>query len=499
MHLIIECIDTFMTIMNLIRLVTRSLPTFICCNLFFSPFLYGQITYNYAGLNSTTISSEYLDREMIQETVDENEGWLGSWRENDWYYFDFAQEIDLSSVEFAFYENTCFENCKLEFNLITRDSTIEIEISDTVSTHAVGLKTNYLIVERKEVSPRGPGHINEIRILSTTAPRNSSHGLPRIKLNKKFRLRIKNQLSQLTETEIKQEKKKWKKKKKFYKQKIRNKLSPSEQDFFTDRIFYGNDEKWHCYKIQNYIHQLDNESLTELYDDCGCDVRDDFFARRMMATEAMKQRTFHFLGNELSYLSDTTENVLLRYIEGGEAWAGHAVTHLCLMNKIEHLDKIEALRYDSNVYTQVQALNGLLYFGESKKALQIAKTIYERETISLSQDSISIYGYYAKAALTIMNNYYPNETLPLLLNLYKRYRHLYPKEMKLHEHWTNAYHYGSKYGKRVESFQGCDQSILVYIETYLRQHPHLINYPVLKEFKKSIDERAASAKEDLDF
>ena len=57
-----------------------------------------QSLYNYANLNSTTISAEYLDDDKILETVDNNSGWTGSWRENNWYYFEFNQDLIVPSI-----------------------------------------------------------------------------------------------------------------------------------------------------------------------------------------------------------------------------------------------------------------------------------------------------------------------------------------------------------------------------------------------------------------
>ncbi|MBK9737078.1 MAG: hypothetical protein IPO92_19845 [Saprospiraceae bacterium] len=55
---------------------------------------------------------------------------------------------------------------------------------------------------------------------------------------------------------------------------------------------------------------------------------------------------------------------------------------------------------------------------------------------------------------------------------------------------SNAYNYGTLIGKRVESFQGCDQYILSYIELYLKRFPNLSNNPILKEFEGYLKEKA---------
>ncbi|MBK9737079.1 MAG: hypothetical protein IPO92_19850 [Saprospiraceae bacterium] len=211
-------------------------------------------------------------------------------------------------------------------------------------------------------------------------------------------------------------------------------LEPHEKKFFEERIFYGNDENWYCYKMNFYTSHLSNNNLIELFDKCDCDIRELFFERKMKPTQKMKSKEFNFLRNLLSYNSDSTEMVLTKYLDGGDAWAGQAIPHICLMGRDKYINKIDSLQNDPNVFTQVQVIKGLIYFNKPEKGLEIAKKIFEKEIRSLAKDSISVYGYNAFEALQLMNEYYPNETLLLLLDLYKKYRTLYPIEMKIDDH-----------------------------------------------------------------
>lgn len=447
--------------------------------------------YNYANLNTTSISAEFLDQQMILETVDENLDWDGSWRENNWYIFEFNQEIEISQLRIGFYENTCLDKCKLEFQLITNDTIIEIAIDSIISNNELEITCDKLIINRKDVYPRGPGHINEIEIISKTKPLKEKNGNPIILLNKNKRLEIKYLLIDgLEQKQIEILNKTWKARKKFYNNHIKYLLEPHEKRFFEQSIFYGNDEKWYCYKVDFYTNHLNNKNLKELFDKCDCDIRELFFERKMNPTEKMNYEEFNFLGDTLSYRMDSTERVLIEYMDGGDAWAGHAVPHICLMGKYKYINKIDSLQFDSNVFTQVQAIKGLIYFNEYKRAQNIANNIFQKELKSIEIDSISIYGYYACGALRIMNEYYPNENLPRLLKLYKGYRNLYPEDMNNYDSWTSAYNYGNVIGKRIESFQGCDRSILGYVEDYLNRFPHLITNPTIMKFKEYIDEKA---------
>ncbi|MBK9737080.1 MAG: hypothetical protein IPO92_19855 [Saprospiraceae bacterium] len=116
-----------------------------------------QSSFNYANLNSTSISAEFLDNEMILNTVDGNFDWRGSWRENNWYFFEFNQEIEINQIKLGFYDNTCLEDCKLEFQLITNDTIIELSIDTLKSIYKLKICSDNLLIKRKDVYPSGPG------------------------------------------------------------------------------------------------------------------------------------------------------------------------------------------------------------------------------------------------------------------------------------------------------------------------------------------------------
>lgn len=450
----------------------------------------GQNNFNYANLNSTSICAEYLDEAMILETVNNDDTWKGSSTENGWYYFDFNQDININSIELSLDENTCLKKCKLEFQLISKDTIIKIIVNELSFTQTIDLNTDFLILKKIYTYPRGPGHINEIRILSSTNPLNLAEGTPKIKLDRETRLNIKYSIAGLSESEIIEVTKTWKARKKFHKRFIDKKTSLNEKNSFKNRVFYGNDGERYCRILDSYLDRLNDLNLRKLFNKCQCDVRESFFERKMKPTKSMNERNFNFLGKEISYSADSTENVLVKYLEEGDAWAGHAIPHLCLMGKTKYIEKIDSLKNDANVFTQIQVIKGLLYFNETKKALEISIDIYEHEISSIVNDSISECGNYGWRALRTMNDYYPNITLPLLLDLYKKYRNLYPKEMKINDNWIDAYSYGNKYGKRIESFQGCDRSILNYIESYLNRLPPLSDNSTMKEFKEFLHEKA---------
>lgn len=461
----------------------------------FSIFGQDQVLYNYANLNSTNISAEFLDSDMILETVDNNYGWEGSWSENNWYYFEFNQEIQIDQLELYFYNNTCLKDCKLEYQVITNDTVVEVIIDKLSSKHKLDIKSNYIIIKRKDVAPSGPGHINEIGIISKTKPLSQECGNPSIKINKTKRLKIKYSIEGLAQKEINEQYKIWRARKKFYNRYVKKQIEPYVKEFFETRIFYGNDDNWYCYKVNGFTNILSNKNLIDLFDNCDCNIRELFFERKMKPTHKMKSKGFNFLGNEISYNSDSTEQILVKYLEGGNAWAGHAIPHICLMGKEKYINKIDSLQNDSNVFTQVQAIKGLIYFDKPKNALEIAKKIYEKEIQSLVNDTISMYGYYVCVALCIMNEYYPNETLPLMLDLYKKYRTLYPDDKSIYNHCTFAFDYGTISGRKIQSIQGCDQSILFYIEEYLNRFPHLSKNPVIKEFEENINEKQSLTNE----
>jgi len=452
--------------------------------------LYGQDSklINYANFNSTTISAEYLDQQMILETVDGNYSWDGSWQENNWYFFEFNQEIDISQVNFGLYNNTCLDNCNVVFQVITNDTIVELNVDSMVSMNTVSIKADKILINRKDVYPKGPAHINEIEILSYTEPYEKKIGKPKIRLGKKKRLDIKYSFIEgLNEDQINDKFKIWSARKNFYKKNIKGILGPSEQMFFKDRIFYGHDEKWFCYKVRNLSSALSNENLVELFDYCGCEIRELFFERQMAPTNRMLHQKFDFLGNLISYNSDSSKLVLLGYLRGGNAWAGHAIPHICLLGMDEYIGEIDSLQNDSNTFTQIQAIRGLIFFNEYEKGLNIAKKIYRKEVESLTNDSVSIYGQYAVSALILVYEHYPDEILPKMIELYYKYRSLYPKEMDVYADWTSAYLYDNESGKRIESLQGCDQRLLDSILGYLERFPSALKNPNVQKFKDYID------------
>jgi hypothetical protein len=445
-------------------------------------------TYNYSDLNSTTISAEYLSKEMLLEVVSDGPTENGSWKQNYWHSFEFEKIININHIELTFDNNTCLDDCKLEFEIILSDTIIDLVIKELYQTISINHSSNFLMLKRKFGSPSGPGHISEIRILSHDRPNDLRSGKPIINLNRKYRLNIKYLISGKSKQQIKEYKKLWKSRMKFYEQSIKQHINPIERYKFEDVAFYGLNDNEYCYMLNPYINKLTNIEVVQLFDNCHCEIRSTFFARKIEPTNFMMQKEFKFIGTNLIYKEDRTEKALVKYLENGNAWAGHAIPHLCLMGKSKYISKIDSLKNDQNIFTQVQVIKGLTYFGEHKKALDITMSIYNKEIKSLRIDSISIFGTYAWEALRIMNEYFPDKILPLILNLFQKYRSLYPVEMKLNKNIDEVIFYDQKYFSRIQSFQGSDVSILEYIKSYLYRFPHLIDNPMLRGFNSYIKE-----------
>lgn len=451
-------------------------------------------SFNYATLNSTIISAEYLDENMIKLMVDNDLGWNYSWRENDWYYFKFEQKIIINSIDLTFFQNTCLDNCKLVFELLTKDTTYEINVKHLTDSYEFNFETDYLILKIKNLLPNGARHINEFKIFSNTVPKKLEQGNPTIKIDKETRLSIKYSMQGLSKSEIKDESKLWKKRKKFFKRYLKNKLEHQDVNFFENRIFYGNDEFWFCYKMNFHLDVLSNRDLALFYDKLKCDVRETtfelretFFERKMKPTKTMMKNKFIFRNNEISYNSNEAEHLLAKSLEVSDNYASNAMLHICLMGKDKYMDKIYALKDHENDPTKVMAIQGLLYFGNHKKALEVAQKIHINEILSLKKDSISAHGYYAVNSLIIMSEYYPSKTLPMMLELLKEYIKLYPSEKSLFKDFPTEKNYRDHYNKSVQSFRGADDLILRYIESYLSKNPHLLENEILREFKKYID------------
>lgn len=442
--------------------------------------------YNYANDPNTEITAEFLNKEMIFETVDENVSWEGYGTENGWYNFNFHKAIYIDSMEIYLdnpdYRKGIMRN-DIAIAIRLKDTTLVIDLKNFANKFSIKKKSSDLLIIQKGTFH----HISEIRILSTTIPINSyqlnkrSH--PKVNLEEKRRTKISESIWGYSKEKSNAERKYWPKRIRFYNKHILNKNENYKRDIYSKNGYSF------CYSIINDVTHLSDKQIKFVNDECGCDLHEVFFERKLLATEIMKSRPFRFMDKMYSYKSDTTEQALIKYIEGGNAWAGHAIPHICLMRKEKYLDKIDSLQNDPNIFTQVQVIKGLLYFNRPKKSLEIAKKIFKKELGSIANDSISLYGCYAWVALQIMNEYYPNEILPLILDLYKNYRALYPNEMKISDHWILAFNYGIDSYKRVESIQGCDESILIYIELYLKRYPHLSNNPILKEFQGYIKEK----------
>lgn len=456
---------------------------------FFVAFLNAQDeqSFNYASLNSTIISAEYLDEKMIKGIVDNNLDWNDSWRENDWYYFKFEQLIYIDTVELAFYDAVCFSDWKLAFELITKDTIIDITINRQLSSYKLNCQTDYLILKRKNIYARCNGHINEIKLLSNTVPKSMANGNPNIRIDKETRLSIKYSMQGLSKSEIKDESKLWKKRKKFIKHYLKNKLKQHEIDFFVNRIFYGNDENWFCYKVSFHLDNLSYKSLAVLFDDCKCDVREKFFESKMKPTQEMMKRDFVFRDEKISYYSKNAEGLLAKSLEVGDNYASEAIPHICLMGKDKYIDKIYALKDHEDDFTKVQAINGLLYFDKYKKALEIAQQIQTNEIASLKKDSISAYGYFAVNSLIIMNEYYPSKILSMMLELYKEYSKVYQRKKMSSEGLPDGKYFKEISNNMLEVHTYEDRLILNYIESYISKYPHLMENEILREFKKYID------------
>jgi len=405
--------------------------------LFFNINLIGQTDQsNYACLNSTIITAQYLDRTMISKTVDDRTIWKGGGCESDWCKFQFEKKINITSIALSFYHNACLDKCELEYELIFEDTIIELDISQLLVSASINQQSNFLIIKRKNLYPRGPAHINGIKIWSDTKPSSIKKGNPKINLKKAYRLRVKyHDILGLSKKETKQVYKIWKNRKRFYKKNIKKHLRPYERKFFDQTVFYANSEKWYCYKVNFYLNKLTNQQLIELFDDCQCEVREEFFARKMHPTEAMIDRPFKFLGRSIAYSADSTESILVNYLNGGRAWAGHAIPHLCLMQKREYLDKIYSLINDKNTFIQLNAIGGLWYFNEHQKAEVLSDSIYHRELRSLQKNNQSKYGISAFIVLRNTNTYAPDRTLPKLLTLFEEYNRVCPSSKEIQNFW----------------------------------------------------------------
>ncbi len=444
-------------------------------------FSFGQnITYNYANLNTTMITANSFNQIQAHEFVDDPLTWTVGRHDPKWVKFGFHEKIKVDSIKLFFHKNLNTENGALQFELILADTTISIPVQTIQHTVKVNQITDQLIINRKIGYPQGYGSLIKIMTLSDTEPQNKTSGSPIVNTRKAERLKVKHEIMELSDTEIKQHKKIWRKRKRFYNQHLKFLLGKSEKDRFK-KIFMIHDDSY-CFRLRDNISKLSNQEVKYFFNDCHCDVRSEFFERGMPATPEMNQRTFTLSGKQLSYEADTTEEVLLEILDGGSASAGFAVVHLGLMNQHQHTERIENLKTDGNVFAQVQALKGLVYLKEHKRALEVAKHIYKTEMKSLQQDSISLYGKYSVRGLKVMNEYYPAEVLPLLLNLYKTYASFYPPLNAGVEKYSPPSERKKLVSKRRQNMEGSHRFILTYIDDHLVRYPHLATNETMKEF-----------------
>ncbi|MEM1327675.1 MAG: hypothetical protein AAGI23_17060 [Bacteroidota bacterium] len=453
-----------------------------------------QVVYDYADLNYTTVSAEYLEEDQLLKETDKKSSWQQSLRGSSWYYFEFGQDILIDKIELVFSDNTCLTNCRIEYQFITNDTVIEATVNQLASTYKLGITTTDLIIHRKEVYPQGPKRLVDIAILSETKPLASQRLLSKKALTRRERVDIQYRIEGLTAYDIRQRKKVWQARRRFYRRHVKKRLADYEREEFESEIFFYEDEEDFCYEVESYVHvdHFSNRTIATLFDDCHCDVREIFFERRMSPTKKMTNRDFYFLDHKISYDSDTAEQVLVNYLEGGDAWAGHAIPHICLMNSRQHIPIIKSLTNGKNTFTRFCAIEGLLYFGEDESALKAGIEFCEEEIHDIKTLGRSNSSYYPTKTLIVLHQAYPEVILPLLLELYESYRSLYPPEMKIGESWiyldpkTDL-----KIIRVIESFQGADEKILRYIESYINDHPKASSYREIEKFKRYIDKKEA--------
>lgn len=445
----------------------------------------GQVEFvDYAKLNSTEISAESIDEEFISEIYNGDIELQGSWHQNDWYSFNFHQNIQIDWVEIYYGERTKFNKYKSYYNLILSDTIISFIVDSVAFKLNVNCKTEYLILERIPKYPGKYGHISEFKILSQTIPKNSKSNSPKINISFRKRMSISHKLEGLSKEQSKLRNKLWRVRKKFYNKNVKKYIEKDKKEDF-EYYFDKQDSIRYCYEIERILDELTDEKVITLFDDCYCELRDKFFQRRMKSTLKMMERPFIYDTILLSYTSDTIDQILIADLERGDARAGHAIRHLCLMSKVEYLDKIESLKYDKNVFTQYQVMLALLYFKEYEKAKEVAMLNLNQEKSLIKKDSVSENYIYSLLVLKSLMEFYPKLALKEANELYKLYRGLYPNEIKNELYWGVVFErgYDQKIVKRVASMQGVDKRILYFIIDFLNENPE---FKILKEAKEMI-------------
>lgn len=456
------------------------------------------VVYNYAFVRSTVVSAENLDKEMLLKNVGSNKDRHGSLKESNWMKFEFEKEIFIQSIDLYFYENTCLDKCRLYYKIKLDDNTLIDTIRNNEQNIVLNAKSKFLTLTRLDVYPKGAAFITHIEINSPDKPNGNYLGLPKIDISKKTRIKITHDIKGFGERESIVQNKLWHTRSKFFKKTFSKRLKKHEIEQMN-AIIDEQDEFRYCDNIEHYLTHDDGDDLVrKLYEDCKCDMRKEYFSRRMKPSAEMMNERVILRGDTIYYNSKKSLAILKNYLEKGDAVAGYAVTHLCLMQERDELPNIEKLRNDKNIYAQYQALKACLYFDKLETAKSIGDQIISSEMASLIKDSFSANGIYAFWVLESLFYFYPDYALDKFLALYKCYTGLYPEGLTMNSYWHDIEMQGTAGVNRILSFQGNDFAILNFIEHNLAKMPELKKSPAGKEFEEIIKKQESNKHDKID-